>query len=96
MKKICFTAFLLIASQGFCILSPLNQSIREMNAVLDSFELRKLNQSEEIQEIIRTDSGFVVLTNDSVINISITYDSKTLIGPRQFNLHFEDPVQRAE
>jgi len=94
MKKICFTAFLVLASQGFCILSPLNQSIREMNAVLDSFELRKLNQSEEIQEIVRSDSGFVVLTNDSVINVSIVYNPSTLIGPRQFSLQFEEPVSR--
>lgn len=79
--------------QGFSVLSPLNESIRDMQQVLQSRELQKLPASEAVEEIVRTDTGFVVFTNTYRITIEKEYKKRSFLGPKQFELRFSPPEE---
>jgi len=93
MKKLFFT--LLASSTAFSALPPLAQSTRELQALLaDSRFYQSLGSSEMVKDIIRTESGYLVLTQNYAMKVDIKYGGgdKRVIGPIHFELEFQQPV----
>jgi len=73
----------------FGALSPINQSIREIDAILNSPELAEgLGQNYPIDQIERFEDGYYLATQKSEIIVKVVYDEKPSIGARQFKLIF--------
>lgn len=78
---------------GEAILPPLYQGIRELQAILSAPEIgQKLESGDVIEKIIRTDTGFKIVTNKREVVIHIEYSHNQKIGPADFMLKFEDSV----
>ena len=92
MKKIWFGC-LLISSSLFAALPPLAQSTREMQALLADSHLQDwLGSAEMLQEIVRADGGFVVVTQNYSMKVDVHYLPAKRIGPAQFQFEFQKPV----
>ncbi len=92
MKKLIF---IFLASTTFAALPPLAQSTREMQALLaDTRFYDALGSAEQIKDIIRTDKGYLVLTQHYAMRVDIKYGGgdKKIIGPVHFELEFHDPI----
>jgi hypothetical protein len=93
MKKLFFIFF--ASTTLFAALPPLAQSTREMQALLaDSRFYDSLGSAEQIKDIIRTDKGYLVLTQNYAMRVDIKYGGgdKKIIGPIHFELEFHDPI----
>ena len=93
MKKACLAFFSPFFSL-FAALPPLAQSSREIQAlVADSRIHTLLGSAEAIEEIIRTASGYVVMTKKNLLRVDVEYQSASRPGPVPFKLHFHEPVE---
>lgn len=93
MKKLIF--FALLASTTFAALPPLAQSMRELQALLsDERFYDSLGSAEMVKDIIRTENGFLVLTQHYAMKVDVKYGGgdKRVIGPVHFELQFQQPV----
>lgn len=90
MKKLfLIAAFLLIANQGFALLSPLNQSLTEMQYIILSKELQKfLPQGEAVVEIRKIDTGYIVKTENNEMLVDVEYLPETKPGAKKFKATF--------
>ena len=93
MRFLVFLLFLSYTQSGFAVLSPLAQSIREMQQLVQSREIQKIPNSEVIEEIVRTDTGFVILTENYQIVVDRTYRDRSFLGPKQVELYFHTPEE---
>lgn len=91
MKK---WVFILLASTSFAALPPLAQSSREIQALLTHSQFyQNLGSAEQIQNIIRTEEGYLVLTQNYAMLVDIKYGGEQKrIGPVQFQLEFHEPI----
>lgn len=91
MRKVFFTLLFLgmTSSPLFAILSPINQSIKEIDAIVRSNEItQNFNQADTIQEIRKTDGGYVVTSEDKRMVVDVVYTPSQTPGPQQFKLVF--------
>jgi hypothetical protein len=93
MKKL---VFVLLASTTFAALPPLAQSTREMQSLLsDSRFYESLGSAEQIKDIIRTEKGYLVLTQNYAMRVDVKYggsNDQKWAGPAQFQLEFQAPI----
>ncbi|MGB7978787.1 MAG: hypothetical protein WCF19_06485 [Chlamydiales bacterium] len=88
--------FILLASTTFGALPPLAQSIRELQALLaDGRFYDALGSAGRIQEIIRTEHGYLVITQRYTMEVDIKY-GRGVIGPVPFEFEFHEPVDVEE
>lgn len=91
-----FLAFISLSSVTFAALPPLAQSSREIQAVLaDGRFYESLGSAEVVKEIIRTQNGFLVMTQNYAMKVDVKYTPRgetTFAGPAQFTLEFHAPV----
>lgn len=91
MRKTLFTLLFIgmMSSPVFAILSPIHQSVKEIDAILWSRELSQhFNQADTIQEIKRVDNGYVVITEDKQMMVEVIYIPSQRVGPQEFKLVF--------
>ena len=93
-KAICFIFACMIPAMGvFGLLPPLAQSTREIQAILsDSRTYEYLGGGQIIQNVTKTRSGYVVMTQDYLMRVDIGYLQSQTIGPAVFECHFYHPV----
>lgn len=87
--------FILLAQAGFAALPPLAQSIREYEALFSNPKFYEfLGSAERIRDVLRTEHGFLVFTENYVMKVDVVYGGRDqrLIGPVQFELEFEQPI----
>jgi hypothetical protein len=92
MKKLFF---ILLASTTFAALPPLAQSTRELQALLADHRLyESLGSAERIKEILRTEHGYLVLTENYALRVDIQYGGghSKVIGPIHFEFNFHSPA----
>jgi hypothetical protein len=94
MKKILVAlAFTLLASPCFAILSPLNQSLEEIQSIVQSTDLQKyIPQDQAIVEIQRNANGYVLKTEKMQMIVEIQYLPIERPGRQQFKLVFQHPT----
>ena len=97
MKKMIL---ILLASTTYAALPPLAQSTREIQAILaDSQFYSSLGSAEMIKEIIRTEKGYLVVTQHYSMHVDIKYGGHSeprVIGPARFELEFQKPIKLSE
>lgn len=91
MKKFCF---LFLSTSAFALLPPLAQSTREIQALIsDSHFYESLGSGEAIQEILRNERGYLVVTQHYTMQVDIEYLHTGRVGPAQFRFSFNEPVK---
>ena len=92
-KKAIVAALLLTAQVGFAALPPLAQSQKEIQAILTSQEgYRLLGGADPIDEILRVDKGYMIVTRHKEMKVDVNYAKTDRIGPADFTLYFHPPV----
>jgi hypothetical protein len=93
MRKALLAFVLLASSPISAALPPLAQSSREIKAILESRELYQiLGGAEPIEQIARTENGYLVVTAHKELLVDIHYVASNKIGPREFELYFHPAV----
>ena len=88
MKK-GFLFLLLVPKLVFAALAPLPQSLREMEKVLMYPGLSDfISQGDRVNQVIRVQDGYLVITNKTVIKAKMIYKKSSTIGPQKFSLEF--------
>jgi hypothetical protein len=92
MKKLVLSALFFAAIHSPClaILPPLWQGTAEIKAIIEDKRFgENLQSGEVIEEIKRTETGWLVRTNKNELRVTITYLPATRPGPAQFEMEFE-------
>ena len=93
MLKKCLFATLFASSTAFAALPPLAQSVRELEAILQSDQTYSLlGGASPIVEIDRVADGYIVKTNEQEMQVDVVYLPPENIGPARFKLVFHTPV----
>lgn len=97
MKKFLFTVVLcVIAQPAFALLSPLNQSLEEINAIVHSSDIEtRIPQGQAITKIERHGNGYLLTTDEMQMRVDIQYLPSTYPGRQKFSLVFHAPVHIA-
>lgn len=75
------------------VLPPLYQDIKEIQAILDKATKDEIFHSGVvIQEITRSPPGYIIITNEFVLPITINYEKPSMPGPASFTVHFGEPL----
>ncbi|MFA6118808.1 MAG: hypothetical protein WCT85_01280 [Parachlamydiales bacterium] len=91
MKKIIFIFIILFSVKGFAILPPLYHSLNEIKAITSDERLsNELGSAELILEIKKNESGYLITTNKSTLQVDVIYIPQKMIGPGKFELKFYD------
>lgn len=94
MKTIILSLFLLLAQPAFALLSPLNQSVAELQDIVDSDDLtKKLPTSQKIESITAVDNGYIIHTQEYQMLIEVQYQPQNRPGPVHFQLIFHEPTK---
>lgn len=95
MKKILLTALLSFITLPACaLLSPLNQSLEEISAIVHSSEIeKKIPQGQPITHIERQGEGYLLKAGDVQMRVDIQYLPSQYPGRQKFSLVFHAPVQ---
>lgn len=97
MKKIllgcCF--FIVICSSSFALLPPFYQSSKEIKHLLSDPRLaEKLGSGQMILQIIRTNTGYLIVTPQKRLDVEIHYFyPKYKTGPAEYEFNFQEPVE---
>jgi hypothetical protein len=76
---------------GFCLLAPLQQSLKEIEGILNYPGLNEiLPQGSEIETISKVSNGYLITTDQNVVNVKVIYEKKSQIGPKKFKLEFSE------
>ncbi len=95
IRGIC--AMALVVGLGFfgevgAVLSPLNQSAVEIKTIVEDKRLSELfGESEEIQKIVKTPHGYIVIGLKHKARVIVEYKRQNQPGPKPFDLLFLPP-----
>lgn len=98
MKKLLFATvapLFILTQSAFAALPPLWQGVKEMEAILQSEQLKEhFVSADQIQEITKTDGNtYFVRGNRASCIVEVIYLSPENLGPAQFTLSFQDAEQ---
>ena len=92
-----FLLFCCLVSPAYALLSPLNQSIVEINALLSSNEIRQaFSQGAAVKKIERVEYGYLISTPRVQMLAEIRYVPNKVPGRQQFEFVFHPPTPLAE
>lgn len=92
-KKWLFLVGMIATLQLSAALPPFSQSKREIEAILSSQEINHYIPSEDvIQQIIKTSPGYLIITNNRIVPVSIRYVPRQQLGPARFSIRFHKPI----
>lgn len=95
MKKLALILLgvMCISQSGFAILSPLNQSIKELHALIHDPNTKKLGNGNAIIDIRKSEKGYVLVTAENEMEVDMIYTPVKRPGPVKFEFVFHDVVQ---
>jgi hypothetical protein len=97
MHRSIFLAAMSLTFGMFGALPPFAQSVKELKALVSDPRLQELlGSGEEIREIVKTDSGYAVMTRTRFLKVDVEVKSLGHPGPVPFELHFFQPVDLVE
>lgn len=89
MKKLLCIILLTATCPCFCALPPLWQSVREIEAILESEELGKHFEAHApIIEISKIGNGYLIRTEKQEVVVEVRYLPGKMMGPTNFELKF--------
>ncbi len=95
MKKlIILSALFLLSHPAYALLSPLNQSLEEIQSIIQGTELQKyIPQQQAITEIKRFGNGYLISTREVQMLVEIQYLPIERPGKQQFRIIYNEPVR---
>jgi len=82
-------AFLLMSSTSYAVLPPAWQGIKELQTILQDKTLSQhLDSGDYIEGINRTENGWAITTNHSLVEIEVKPQPQDMPGPEKFELKF--------
>lgn len=94
MRGLIFSILLLTAQPAFGLLPPLFQSVREIEAIVSSEDLKvKIPPSQPIHALTKVEKGYILETQDYQMAIDVVYKQQATPGPMQFELIFKEPTR---
>ena len=92
MKKYLFL-MLMLSGSVYAALPPFAQSLREIDAIVSDPEFYELlGSAEAVQQILKTDGGYAVMTRNYYLRVDVQYLPNQKIGPAAFKLRFSQPI----
>ena len=93
LLKATILLLFLSTSTAYALLSPLNQSLEEIEAIIQNAELQKcLPQGQALKSIRRTGNGYLLTTDEIQLMAEIRYIPTERPGRQQFKVTFQDPI----
>ncbi|KPK33176.1 MAG: hypothetical protein AMS24_02040 [Chlamydiae bacterium SM23_39] len=94
MKKIIFILSI-CSSFGFSALPPLYQNSKEIKKILNDNRLyKKLGSDQTIENITKSEKGWIITTPKYTLKIDVEYLPKSkILGPVDFKLHFQEVIK---
>lgn len=90
--KIVLFAVLALGS-AFAALPPFAQNERELREILNDPKLHEfIPFSDALEEIVKTEEGYLIKTNKREVRVIIHYKESTKIGPSEFWVEFLDEI----
>lgn len=90
-------ALVCVEHQLFAALPPLYQSKKEIEAILADPQFgERLSSGDRIEEITKTTSGYLIVTNHRILQVDVHYKGGKHIGPASFTLEFQTPIDTKE
>lgn len=81
--------FLLMSSTSYAVLPPAWQGIKELQTILQDKTLsHHLDSGDYIEGINRTEKGWAITTNHSLVEIEVKPLPQDMPGPEKFELKF--------
>ncbi len=75
-------------------LPPFTESKREIEAILSNQEIyHYIPSGDIIQQIVKTPAGYLIITNNRIVPVSIRYVSRRNLGPARFAIRFHKPIE---
>lgn len=94
MKKILAICLLCLSTQLSAALSPFDQSVRELDAILHSKEIRELvPPSEQLLQATHTPCGWIIVFCGRILLVDVVYIPDGCVGPAKFKLIFKTPCK---
>lgn len=92
MKKLLFSLYgcLFLTGTLSALLPPLYQNIAELKAILSDDKISECLQSGDvIEEIRKTNEGYLIVTNHREVLAEVVYQPAENIGPAKFKIIFK-------
>jgi hypothetical protein len=89
MRVVAFLILFLSTFNVYALLPPFYQSTKEIIAILNNSEVaNKLGAGRSISEIIKTDTGYKVVTRECRLEIKVVYSDRKdrMVGPAEFKI----------
>lgn len=93
-----FFAFLImVAVPLFSALPPFVQRAREIETIVSDPALyQMLGSAEAIEQIVKVEGGYLILTRNFLVRAEVEYFSTRRPGPASYQIHFKEPVPLRE
>ena len=89
------TACMLSLGTAEALLAPFEQSVREIETIMESEEMRNLlGPSQSILAIEKNKEGYLITTSDYTLQVDLEYQYWGRIGPADFKLTFKKPAKK--
>lgn len=89
-----FSALFLCTSLS-AALSPLNQSVKEVQEIISSKKFEKaFTQEDPIESIVHLENGYLISTKTQELMVEVEYDNSPHIGPIKYRLIFQETKPR--
>jgi len=94
MNKLIFVLSFL-SSIGFAVLPPLYQNTKEIKKILNDDRLyEKLGSDQIIENISKSNTGWIITTSKYKLKIDVEYLPKSkILGPIDFKLNFQEVTE---
>ena len=95
MKQWFLVAFFSISLTNLvAALPPFVQSKREIETILSNQEIYQyIPNSDVILQIIKTSSGYLIVTNHRILPVTVQYLTNQNMGPARFSIEFQKPIE---
>jgi hypothetical protein len=93
MKKIITTmtfAIICTAQSAFALISPLNQSVKEIISILTDPTIKQLGQNNPVLDVKKNEQGYLVITKETQMLVEVIYTPVRRTGPLKYELVFHD------
>ncbi len=96
MKKLTFIAIVsLLAVTGLFAETTFEQRSKEIKSIVTNSKLSQLlTKGELIQQVTKTNKGYIIQTQNYKLNVDIVYGPSSRIGRSEFSIFFHEPERK--
>ncbi len=95
MKRLIFFVIVIFCFGSLdAALPPFSESKREIEAILSNSDINQyIPTGDTILQIVKTPPGYLIITNNRIVPVSIRYVARHALGPARFTVWFHKPIE---